>query len=151
MRMQEAYLKERNADALMQQAQVAIACMPAGSEGDAGGKTEEEGSREMGRGIFALRDFKAGEVIMEESPLAFAPRDVLLILLYSYRQLLLPFDEVGDTCGLADGALQPMFATIARAGRTMSSLQQGTVLQQGMRRQGVGRASQASLRGRAGR
>lgn len=97
--MQMAYLRERNEDGLLREAGIGIksvvitnggtaaGAQEAGAASDARGTDVGAGAEQadtMGRGMFALRDFKAGDLILEESPLAFAPRDVLLSLPLSF-------------------------------------------------------------------
>jgi len=105
--MQMAYLRERNEDGLLCEAGIGIKSVVITNGGTAAGAQEAgaasdardtdvdaEQAETMGRGVFALRDFKAGDLILEESPLAFAPRDVLLSL---PRFLLFSLSLISDT------------------------------------------------------
>ncbi|ELR14357.1 MYND finger domain containing protein [Acanthamoeba castellanii str. Neff] len=100
---QMAYLRERNEDGLLREAGIGIksvvitnggtaaGAQEAGAASDASGADVDAGAEQaetMGRGMFALRDFKAGDVILEESPLAFAPRDCVVAQMLHCSQCL---------------------------------------------------------------
>ncbi len=139
--MQTAYLRERNDDGLLREAGIGIksviitsggaAVQGAGAASDARG-TDGAGAKQadtMGRGMFALRDFKAGDLILEESPLAFAPRDVLLSLpLVPSLFVLFPDAQVR---GGPDAALRPMPTEARRlyGRRNVPTLSAGPLLQ----------------------